>query len=374
MKKTIISFQFSDEYFTPEQNTTFVVKPNGVDIERDSMGFVKNAKDFPTMQPTRNMRGKGKIDNVVYQSLGTSKLCFLEFGVETLEHEGFYFLSMPINMKAQRWFLNIWTMDEHDCHVIFTSQTIEEVLNRLSVYIDERGLMPCFLIDFIERLTTNENLSFIGRVTAQPTNKKQKSLEEPYETLQSIEDTEALRNSLLGWLGRIPYEEVSEFIETFHEIADNQEDEEAYKFVDCSLHPLCIEYFREMERILEWYNSNYQPRTLTDESVKFIANGRFDEIAKQVVEKAKKEGHTYYVNSGKDNEKKFISENINIGGDGSDFIEEQGFEVFKANLASSLKMLDYKITDIISCTNCYDFEMNVDCYFTALVEKVGVNG
>ena len=120
MKKTLVSFQFKNEYFTPEQNTTFVVKPSGVEIENDSLGFPKNTKDFPTMKPTRDMRGKGKIDNVVSQSLSIDKLSFLEFGVETMEYEGFYFLSMPINMKAQRWFLNIWTMDEDDNHVIFT--------------------------------------------------------------------------------------------------------------------------------------------------------------------------------------------------------------------------------------------------------------
>lgn len=373
MKKTLVGFQFGDEYFTPEQNTTFVVKPNGVEIEKDSKGFVKNADDFPTMQPTRDMRGKGKIDNVVFQSLSVKKLCFLEFGVETLEHEGFYFLSMPINMKAQRWFLNIWTMDEHDYHVIFTSQTIEEVLDRLDDYIEERGLMPCFLVDFIERLTTNENLRFISKVTAQPTNKKQKSIDEPYETLQSVENTEELRNSLLDWLGDYPFTDVSKFIEQFNNAVDNQEDEdEAYKLVDCSLNPSCIEYFREMERILEWYNSKYQARTLTDKSVKYIADGRFDEIAKQVVEKAKKKGHTFYVNSGKGNENKFISENINIGGDGSDFIEEQGFAVFNSHLASSLKKLGYKITDVIDCTNRYDFDMNVNCNFSAIVEKVDV--
>lgn len=373
MKKTLVSFQFKNEYFTPEQNTTFVVKPNGVEIEKDSKGFVKNDKDFPTMQPTRDMRGKGKIDNVVYQSLGGEKLCFLDFGVETLEHEGFYFLSMPINMKAQRWFLNIWTMDEDNYHVIFTSQTIEEVLNRLSVYIDERGLMPCFLVDFIERLTTNENLRFISKVTAQPTNKKQKSIDEPYETLQSIENTDVLRDSLLSWLGQIPYEEVSEFIEKFNEIVYSQDNaDDAYKFVDSTLHPKCMEYFREMEHILQWYNIDYEERTLTDESVKFLAERRFDEIAKQVVEKAKKKGRTYCIYCGEGKGNKFVSEDIEIGADGSDFIEEQGFEEFKANLASSLKKLGYKITDIISCTNHYDFDMNVDCYFTAIVEKLDV--
>lgn len=373
MKKTLVSFQFKNEYFTPEQNTTFVVKPSGVEIENDSLGFPKNTKDFPTMKPTRDMRGKGKIDNVVSQSLSIDKLSFLEFGVETMEYEGFYFLSMPINMKAQRWFLNIWTMDEDDNHVIFTSQNIEGILDRLAEYIDENEMMPCLLVDFIERLTTNENLRFISKVTAQPTNEKQKSIDEPYDTLQSIENTEELRDSLLGWLGQIHCEEVSEFIEKFHEIVDNQEEEdEAYKLVDSSLHPLCIEYFREMERILEWYNSNYQARTLTDESVKFIADGRFDEIAKQVVEKAKKKGKTYYVNSGKGNENKFVAESIEIGGDGSDFIEEQGFEVFKANLASSLKRLGYSITDIISFFNHYDFDMNVSCIFTAIIEKVNV--
>lgn len=373
MKTVLLCFQFGDEYFTPEQNTTFVVKPNGVEIEKDNIGFTTNTEDFPTMQPTRDMRGKGKIDNIVSQSLGVKKLCFLEFGVETLEHEGFYYLSMPINMKAQRWFLNIWTMDEHDYHVIFTSQTIEGVLNRLSVYIEERKLMPCFLVDFIERLTTNKNLRLISKVTAQPTNEKQRRIEEPYETLQSIENTEELRNSLLGWLGQIPYEEVSEFIEKFHEIVDNQGDEdEAYKLVDSSLHPLCIEYFREMEHILEWYNSNYQARTLTDKSIQFLADGRFDEIAKQVVEKAKKKGHTYCIYCGEGYGNKFVSEYIEIGADGSDFIEEQGFEVFKAHLASSLNKLGYKITDVISFTNHYDFDMNVNCYFTAIVEKVSV--
>lgn len=373
MKKTLVSFQFKNEYFTPEQNTTFEVKPSGVEIEKDSMGFTKNTEDFPTMQPTRDMRGKGKIDNVVSQSLGGEKLCFLEFGMETLEHEGFYFLSMPINMKAQRWFLNIWTMDEHDYHIIFTSQTIEGILNRLSVYIEERGLMPCFLVDFIERLTTNENLRFISKVTAQPSNEKQRKIEEPYETLQSIENTEELRNSLLGWLGQIPYEEVTEFIEKFHEIVYNQDNaDDAYKFVDSSLHPKCMEYFREMEHILQWYNIDYEERTLTDESVKFIASGRFDEIAKQVMEKAKKKGHTYCIYCGEGHGNKFVSEYIEIGADGSDFIEEQGFEVFKAYLASSLKKLGYKITDIISCTNHYDFDMNVSCYFTAIVEKVNV--
>ena len=364
MKKTLVEMELSKFY--SDGNSELVVRPKGVEPKYDGDGVFKReiTDDYPRIKFTKAMRDNKELldkaingGEVVSETFNQQKCFCLEFGLETLENESFTMMGIQMKQSVQRWFLNFWDIDS-EC-LIETYQNIEDVLDSLDNYIEEKGLLKITMNDFIEKLTTNENLQFIEKVTAQPTKKDNKDV---YKVLQSVEDTEDLRASLISWLGFGFFNgEVAKFLDgTFSDALNEDDLEAAYKAVDEAFKPKCIEYFRELERMLEWYDSQYEPRCLTDNSVKVIGS-QLDELAKAATSDLKKsvgsEGRGgYYIKDKEENKNLFIADSIKLTKEQILFIEESGFELFNQNFNSALQNLGCTIDTFVDCAKIVDFD------------------
>lgn len=359
MKKTLVEMELSEFY--SDGDISLVVRPNGVEPKYKGDGALKSeiTDGYPSINYNKSMRDdKEALDKainggtIVYSSY-KQKCTFLEFGLETLEHNDFRFCSMQIKQTVQRWFLNIWDMDG-EC-MVKTYQNIEEALNELHNYINTNEMLPILMNDFIEKLTTNENLGFIAKVTAQPTEKENKNaLAEGYKVLQAVEDTDELMYSLISWLGWGCYSsDVEEFLEKFTEtLQDDENCEATYNLVDSTFKPRCIEYFRELEKMLEWYDSDYDPRCFTDNSLKVFSDRQLDKLADLAINNLKKsigsEGRGGYYIKDKNNNL-FIADNVILSDDCIKYIEENGYEMFYRDFSSALSSLGYIIDQVLDC-------------------------
>ena len=116
--------------------------------------------------------------------------------------------------------------------------------------------------------------------------------------------------------------------------------------------------------MLEWVNTNYDPRCLTDEAIRCIANGGLDELAKQCLEKlCKKVGNDHvggwYLHDTEENKNKYISHLVELSDDAMDFIDDCGYVMFLDNLNSALNRLGYRIDQILDVQNDSDWKRNV---------------
>lgn len=361
MKKTLVKMELGTFYDNSEYGT-LVVRPSGVEPKMDETGHeIKD--DYPHIPITKEFRDKAVLNKVLDggKVVATQVNCgkdpsYLEFGIESVENKTFTVMGMSISQEIQRWFLNIHSLNNDS--ILFTSHTIEECLNTLNYYLIDNNLSQVAINDFVEKLTTDENLQFIEKITAEP---KQKKKEWVYRTIQPIENCDALQKSLIAWLGN----QISQFVEDFNDACDECEDmKEVYAFVDKTFHPKNIYFFRELERMLEWVNSDYDPRCLTDEAIRCIAKGGLDELAKQCVEKLCKEtgnDHVggYYIKGCKENENKYISHLVELSDDAMDFIDDCGYVMFLDNLNSALNRLGYRIDQILDVQNDSDWKRNV---------------
>lgn len=376
MKKTLVEMELS-EFYKDDENE-LVIRPNGVEPKYDGEGIFKSeiTKDYPKIKFTKAMRDNrealdkaingGKVVSVAL----SNRLFCLEFGLETLENDSFTMLGVKVKQSVQRWFLNIWNCDG-EC-LVETYQNIEGVLDSLDSFIKTNGLLKVTMNDFIEKLTTNENLLFIEKATAQPTKKDNKDVwKDGYKCLQSVENSEDLMTSLISWLGFGFFNsEVDDFLEgEFKDALNDDDDQAVYKVVDKTFKPKCIEYFRELERILEWYDSDYDPRCLTDNSIKVI-NEQLNDLAKVAISDLKKsvgsEGRGgWYIKDNEGNKNLFIADGINLTKEQILFIEESGFEMFNQNLNSALHRLGYTIDNFVGCYkgvgdfNTIDYKMKL---------------
>lgn len=362
MKKNLVKMELGKFY--DSEFGKLVVRPNGVEPKYNGEDAFKSeiTDDYPHIPITKEFRDKAVLDKVLNggkvvatQVNGGKDPSYLEFGVETLVNETFTVMGMTISQEIQRWFLNIHSLNNDS--VLFTSHNIEECLNTLNYYLIDNDLSQVAINDFIEKLTTDENLKFIEKITAEP---KQKKKEWVHRTLQSIENCEALQHNLIAWLGN----QISQFVEDFNDACDECEDmDEVYAFVDKTFHPKNIYFFRELERMLEWVNSNYDPRCLTDEAIRCI-NGGLDELAKQCIEKlCKKVGNDHvggwYLHDTEENKNKYISHLVELNDDAMDFIDDCGYVMFLDNLNSALNRLGYRIDQILDVQNDSDWKRNV---------------
>lgn len=362
MKKNLVKMELGKFY--DSEFGKLVVRPSGVEPKYDGDDAFKHEimDDYPRFDITKEFRDKAVLDKVLdggkvvsTQVNGGKDPSYLEFGVETLVNENFTVMGMTISQEIQRWFLNIHSLNNDS--VLFTSHSIEECLNTLNYYLIDNDLSQVAINDFIEKLTTDENLKFIEKITAEP---KQKKKEWVHRTLQPIENCEALQHNLIAWLGN----QISQFVEDFNEACDECEDmSEVYAFVDKTFHPKNIYFFRELERMLEWVNSDYDPRCLTDEAIRCI-NGGLDELAKQCIEKlCKKVGNDHvggwYLHDTEENKNKYISHLVELSDDAMDFIDDCGYVMFLDNLNSALNRLGYRIDQILDVMNDSDWKRNV---------------
>ena len=362
MKKTLVKMELG-EFYNSEYGK-LVVRPASVEPKYNGDGAFKSeiTDDYPIIPITKEFRDKAVLEKaldggkVVSTQINCGKdPSYLEFGIESIENKTFSVMSMTINQEIQRWFLNIYSLNNDS--VLFTSQNIEECLNTLNYYLIDNELSQVAINDFIEKLTTEDNLKFIEKITAEP---KQKKKEWVHRTLQSIENCDDLQKSLIAWLGN----QISQFVEDFNDACDECEDmNEVYAFVDKTFHPKNIYFFRELERMLEWVNSNYDPRCLTDEAIRCI-NGGLDELAKQCLEKlCKKVGSEgrggWYLHDTEENKNKYIAPNIDLSDDVMDFIDDCGYKMFLDNFNSALNRLGYRIDQLVDVQNDNDWKRNV---------------
>ncbi len=361
MKKTLVRMELGKFY--DSEYGKLVVRPASVEPKYD-WGKEEITKDYPRIPITKEFRDKAALKKalnggkVICTQLNSGKdPSYLEFGIESIENKTFSVLGMTINQEIQRWFLNIHSLDSDS--VLFTSHTIEECLDTLNHYLIDNNLSQVAVNDFIEKLTTDENLQFIGKVTTMPKKKQPKALESGYNVLQKVENCDDLRASLVAWLGNQMFDAIPKFIEKFNEACDECEDmSEVYALVDKFLHPKNLYFFREMERMLEWVNTNYDPRCLTDEAIRCI-NGGLDELAKECIDKRCKEVGSegrggYYIKGGKENENKFIAPHIHASNDVMDFIDDCGYEMFLQNFNSVLNRLGYRVDTLAEVMHTED--------------------
>lgn len=362
MKKTLFRMELGEFY--ESDYGKLVVRPKGVEPKYEGEGTFKNeiTKDYPRFDITKKLRDKEVLEKTlnggkVVSAEGESrKCCYLEFGVETFENDTFKVMGMKLHQEIQRWFLNIHSISHST--VLYTSQSIEESLDTLTNWLIENSMSVVAVNDFIEKLTVEDNLKFIEKITAKP---KQKKKEWVHNTLQSIENCEELQHSLIGWLGDIEYKNVAKFLDGFNELMDKSEDlDEVYAYVDEHTKPENIYFFRELERMLEWVNMEYDPRCLTDEAIRCI-NGGLDELAKQCIEKlCKEEGREgiggWYLHNTKENENKYLVPHIYLSDDAMDFIDECGYKLFLDNLNSALNKVGYRIDQIVDVLNTHDWK------------------
>lgn len=366
MKKTLVEMELSKFY--SDGKDEFVVRPKGVEPKYDGDGDFKRevTKDYPRIKFTKELRdNKEAFDKalsggkIVSETLTPTLFC-LEFGLETLEHNNFAKMGIQMKQTVQRWFLNIWDIDEDN--IIETYQNLEDALDALDSYIEEKGLLKVAMNDFIEKLTTEENLQFIEKATAQPKNKPKDAYTNGFKVLQSVENTENLRNTLIAWLGwgSDPINDgmwsdmLDGFYEDFDEAMNDDDFEATHKLVDKTFSPKCIEYFRELERMIEWYDSQYDPRCLTDNSIKVITEHQLDDLAKLATSDLKKSvGNDHiggwYIKDKEENKNLFIANGIKLTKDEILFIEESGFEMFNQNFNSALQRLGYTIDTFVEC-------------------------
>lgn len=359
MKKTLVKMELGKFY--DSEFGTLVVRPSGVEPKYNGEDAFKSeiTDDYPHIPITKEFRDKAVLDKVLdggkvvaTQVNGGKDPSYLEFGIESIENKSFTVMGMTISQEIQRWFLNIYSLNNDS--VLFTSQNIEECLNTLNYYLIDNELSQVAINDFIEKLTTEDNLKFIEKITAEP---KQKKKEWVHRTLQSIEDCDDLQKSLIAWLGN----QISQFVEDFNDACDECEDmKEVYAFVDKTFHPKNIYFFRELERMLEWVNSDYDPRCLTDEAIRCI-NGGLDELAKQCLEKlCKKVGNDHvggwYLHDTEENKNKYISHLVELSDDAMDFIDQCGYVMFLDNLNSALGRLGYRIDQLLDVQNDSDWK------------------
>lgn len=362
MKKTLVKMELG-KFYNSEYGK-LVVRPASVEPKYNGDGAFKSeiTDDYPLIPITKEFRDKAVLEKaldggkVVSTQINCGKdPSYLEFGIESIENKTFTVMGMTISQEIQRWFLNIHSLNNDS--VLFTAHNIEECLNTLNYYLIDNDLSQVAINDFIEKLTTEDNLKFIEKITAEP---KQKKKEWVHRTLQSIENCDALQKCLIAWLGN----QISQFVDDFNDACDECEDmSEVYALVDKTFHPKNIYFFRELERMLEWVNSNYDPRCLTDEAIRCI-NGGLDELAKQCVEKlCKKVGNDHvggwYLHDTEENKNKYISHLVELSDDAMDFIDDCGYVMFLDNLNSALKRLGYRIDQILDVQNDSDWKRNV---------------
>ena len=363
MKKRLIKMELGRFY--DSEYGKLVVRPASVEPKYDGEGDFKCeiTKDHPRITVTKAFRDKVVLDKaldggevVAVEGRGGKDCSYLEFGVETFENETFKVMGIKLHQEIQRWFLNIYSIDHST--VLYTSQTIEGCLDILEAFLVKNELSLVAVNDFIEKLTTDENLKFIEKITAKP---KQNKKEWVHKTLQSIESCEELQHSFVGWLGGIEYKHIGEFLDGFNEVMDKSEElDEVYAYVDGHTHPENIYFFRELERMLEWVNINYDPRCLTDEAIRAI-NGGLDELAKQCIDKLCKEvGYEgsggWYLHKTKENENKYLAPYINVSDDVMDFIDDCGYEMFLQNFNSALIKLGYRVDQLVAILHTYDWK------------------
>ena len=365
MKKSLVKMELG-EFYSGDYGK-LIVRPASVEPKYDGDDAFKHEimDDYPRFDITTKLRDKAELEKIldggkVVAAEGNSRDCsYLEFGVETLVNETFTVFSMKLHQEIQRWYLDIHSIDKPT--VLFTSHTIEECLDTLTNWLVENSMNVVAVNDFIEKLTSEDNLKFIEKITAEP---KQKKKEWVHRTLQSIENCDALQKSLIGWLGNIEFTHVDEFIDGFNEVMDESEDlSEVYAYVDGHTHTENIHFFRELERMLEWVNTMYDPRCLTDEAIRCI-NGGLDEIAKQCLEKlCKKVGNDHvggwYLHDTEENKNKYISHLVELSDDAMDFIDQCGYKMFLDNLNSALNKLGYRIDQIVDVLNTHDWKRSV---------------
>ena len=383
MKKTLVEMEL-DSYDC--DYGTLVVRPAGVEpkYEADEFGSEREVdKDYPRIPVTKALRDESEREKLLKGGTVRSSLhtqpnpTRIEFGIETFENKSFCFLSMRINQECQRWFLNIWSMSgKCKKNVIYTSQDIEGVLDTLKQYLVDNDLNLVAINDFIEKLTTNENLQFIEMVTAQPKKKQKEAPKNGYRELQCVEDCEELRNSLIGWLGNNVADVAPQFIEDFNEALNTSEDmNDVYAVVDRWMQPKETVFFREMERLLEWVNSEYDPRCLTDEAIRCI-NGGLDELAKEAIQKGVKSvgnDHIggYYLKNTPENEHKFIVDFLKLTDDMIDFIDDCGLEPFIQNFNSVLVKLGYRFDEMVDVSHgCKYPEHTPEVKLTFVIEDI----
>lgn len=366
MKKTLVEMELSKFY--SDGNDVFVVRPKGVEPKYEGDGDFKReiTKDYPKIKFTKAMRDNRKVfdkalngGKIVCETIQPTLFC-LEFGLETLEHNNFAKMGIQMKQSVQRWFLNIWDIDEDN--IIETYQNLEDALDAIDNYIEEKGLLKVAMNDFIEKLTTDENLQFITKATVQPKNKPKDAYTNGFNVLQSVlSGTDELRDTLISWLGwgSNPINDgmwgdmLDGFYEDFDEAMNDDDFEAVYKLVDKTFSPKCIEYFRELERMLEWYESSYDPRCLTDNSIKVI-NEQLDDLAKAATSNLKKSvGNDHiggwYIKDKEENKNLFIADHIKLTKEQILFIEESGFEMFNQNFNSALQRLGYTIDTFVEC-------------------------
>lgn len=362
MKKTLVNMELGKFY--DSEYGTLVVRPNGVEPKYNGEDAFKSeiTDDYPHIPITKEFRDKAVLDKVLNggkvvatQINGGKDPSYLEFGIESIENKSFTVMSMTINQEIQRWFLNIYSLNNDS--VLFTSHNIEDCLDTLNHYLIDNDLSQVAINDFIEKLTSEDNLKFIEKVTAEP---KQKKKEWVHRVLQPIENCDNLRASLIAWLGNT----IPQFIDEFNEACNESEEmSDVYALVDKYFHPKNIYFFREMERMLEWVNSEYDPRCLTDEAIRAI-NGGLDELAKQCLEKlCKKVGSEgrggWYLHDTEENKNKYIAPNIDLSDDVMDFIDDCGYKMFLDNFNSALNRLGYRIDQLVDVQNDNDWKRNV---------------
>ena len=361
--------------FYSDGNDVFVVRPKGVEPKYEGDGDFKReiTKDYPKIKFTKALRDNRKAfdkalngGKIVYETLQPTLFC-LEFGLETLEHNDFAKMGIQMKQSVQRWFLNIWDIDEDN--IIETYQNLEDALDAIDNYIEEKGLLKVAMNDFIEKLTTDENLQFITKATVQPKNKPKDAYTNGFNVLQSVlSGTDELRDTLISWLGwgSNPINDgmwgdmLDGFYEDFDEAMNDDDFEAVYKLVDKTFSPKCIEYFRELERMLEWYENSYDPRCLTDNSIKAI-NEQLDDLAKVATSNLKKSvGNDHiggwYIKDKEENKNLFIADHIKLTKEQILFIEESGFEMFNQNLNSALQRLGYTIDTFVDCSKMVDLK------------------
>ena len=366
MKKTLVKMELG-EFYNSEYGK-LVVRPASVEPKYNGDGAFKSeiTDDYPHITITREFRDKKVLEKaldggkVIATQINSGKdPSYLEFGIESIENKTFSVMSMTINQEIQRWFLNIYSLNNDS--VLFTSHTIEECLDTLNYYLVDNDLSQVAVNDFIEKLTTDENLQFIEKVTTKPKKKQPKAVEKGYNVLQKVENCDDLRASLIAWLGNQMFDAIPQFIEEFNDACDECEDmNEVYTLVDKFLHPKNLYFFREMERVLEWVNTNYDPRCLTDEAIRAI-NGGLDELAKECIEKScKSVGNDHiggwYLHNTKENEHKFIAPHIHASNDVMDFIDDCGYEMFSQNFNSVLNGLGYRLDQLVEVMHDSDFK------------------
>lgn len=365
MKKNLVRMELGKFY--ESDYGKLVVRPAGVEPKYEGDDCFKSeiTDDYPQIPITKAFRDEKLLNSalnggkIVCSTMdGGKDPSFIEFGVETIENKSFSICGMTLNQEIQRWYLNIHSLNHNS--LLFTSHTIEESLDALTDWLKEHNLNLVAVNDFIEKLTTNENLKFIKKITAEP---KQPKKEFAHNVLQSIEDCDDLQMSLIAWLGNVHLDDIPAFTAEFCDALDGGEEmDEVYKIVDKYIHPKNIFFFREMERLLEWMNSSYDPRCLTDEAIRCI-NGGLDELGKQCIEKfCKSVGNDHiggwYLHNTKENENKYISPSIKVSDDVMDFIDQCGYELFSQNFNSALNKLGYCLDQIVEVSHSSSLGVN----------------